>query len=155
MVLQRWQSVYLLLAAIAIAIYSFLPVAMFNADGSVYTLKVLSLTSQTGNAAALTLSNFWGLISFNVLIVLIAIIAIFKFKNLKQQKKLAVVVIVFSAVMLISMGIMAFAIKNTLNSDMQILVANCLPIISIIFTSLAIHGINKDQKVLNSYDHIR
>ena len=92
MVIQRWQSVFLLLAAILMAFYAFMPVAGFTFNGISYELSLLGVESLLpGSDSAVEASVkpevvSWPLFVLAIIVAVLGLIAIFKFKNLKLQK---------------------------------------------------------------------
>ena len=82
MVLQRWQSVYLLIAAIALGLATFMPVFdIVRLDKSVLPVDLPSLESAA-------MPGGYAYFILLALSALISLITIFKYKNLKLQKSL-------------------------------------------------------------------
>lgn len=160
MVLQRWQSVYLLLATIAISIFAFLPIVQFQTPTSVFDFSVLSLTELGSPTAQIGTVNTplhnWMLFSVNMLTSIISIITIFKYKNIKLQKKLCYINLALIVSLWASTIIVANNMIELLQSQHYVLQFGIiLPAIAMIFVFLAISCMKKDQKILSSYDRIR
>ena len=82
MVLQRWQSVYLLIAAIALGLATFMPVFdIVRLDKSVLPVDLQSLESAA-------MPGGYAYFILLALSALLSLITIFKYKNLKLQKSL-------------------------------------------------------------------
>ena len=80
MVLQRWQSVYLLIAAIALGLATFMPVFdIVRLDKSVLPVDLQSLESAA-------MPGGYAYFILLALSALLSLITIFKYKNLKLQK---------------------------------------------------------------------
>ena len=134
MVIQRWQSVFLLLASIMMGIYSFLPLA---ANGHVNYYPSENIVYMV----------------LNLLIALFSFVAIFLFKNLARQKmvvKVNAFLIVASAV---TAAIMIFV--NMPQMQIQWTSGPLLLVCSFLMTIVALRRINHDDKLLKAADRIR
>lgn len=138
MVIQRIQSVYLLIVTILMAVYSFLDVA-FVQSGTV--ISRLSLFQ--ASAISFTLS---------ALVTVLSFVTIFKYKQLSLQIALCsigILLILTQVVVLIA----ELVAQEFVTLDLTIY--NCMPIVSIVFLVLSILAIKRDKKILSSYDRIR
>ncbi len=140
MVIQRIQSVYLLIASILMGCYSFSDVILVKTINE--TLEKVSLFDAS-------------LISFiiSILVTVLSLVSIFKYKALKLQIGLCFINVLLTltqiAVLVIeSLNLSAFKFD-------QFLMPNCMPIISIILLILSILAIKRDKKLLSSYDRLR
>ena len=141
MVIQRKQSLFLLIAAILMGVYAFMP-SLNDANGRV----ILGGMCLSGvNAITFCL---------NCLVALLSFVTIFKFKSMRFQKSLCVVNILLIISSLVTMCLISF-----LQKDCDLLGSltyfNIMPIIAIIFLLLAHKGITHDQKLLNDSGRIR
>ena len=141
MVIQRKQSLFLLIAAILMGIYAFMP-QLINARGDVIM-------------GGMCLEGLESIPFFlNCLIALLSFITIFKFKSLKFQKTLCIINILLILTSLATMCSIAF-----LQEDCDLLGSltyyNVLPILAIIFLLLAHKGISHDRKLLRGSSRIR
>lgn len=155
MVIQRWQSVFLLLAAILMAFYAFSPVAGFTFNEISYELSLLgveSLLPADGVAAVMLEPEVvsWPLFALAMLVAVLSLIAIFKFKKLKLQKTLCYACIILTVALVASLLVLVNGW-----SDLRYYFSNCMPVLAIIAFVMAIRGISKDQKTLSSYDRLR
>lgn len=140
MVIQRIQSVYLLLVSIIMGIYSFLEVAMVQNHENVN--ETLSLF----NASPISFT-------LAILIVVLSLLTIFKYKHLKLQITLCCVSILLTLAQL-TVLITTLAMSQEYASCNMFL-ANCMPVIAVILLFLSISAIRRDKKLLSSYDRIR
>lgn len=141
MVIQRKQSLFLLIAAILMGIYAFMP-QLINARGDVIM-------------GGMCLEGLESIPFFlNCLIAMLSFITIFKFKSLKFQKTLCIINILLILASLATMCSIAF-----LQEDCDLLGSltyyNVLPILAIIFLLLAHKGISHDRKLLRGSSRIR
>jgi len=138
--LQRMQSVWLLLAAVS----AFLTIKLSFFSGNFQT------EGQPASFQYLTAGfNFWILI-ITVVLVCIATIDIFLYKNRKLQGRLAILGILFSILnlFLYFKQTQKFIIGNY---DLTAILAFVIPV----FFFLAFRGIYKDQKLVKSLDRLR
>lgn len=154
--IQRIQSLFLLISTILIASLFFIPLA-----------KLLSVSSVTFDI------NFNGIfdISKNIKIetdtitifILLSIILIISLFSLFFYKKriLQIRLIVFNILLLFGLVFLVYFISFQALKEIEaeILVFSSaityIPIISIIFNLMAIRNIKKDEKLVKSYDRIR
>ncbi|MEZ5017941.1 MAG: DUF4293 domain-containing protein [Flavipsychrobacter sp.] len=144
--IQRIQSVWLLLAALVNAGLFYLSYykAIFLTNGE-ETVKYLRATSYLPSLVVL------------IVITILPLVTIFRFKDRKKQSRMAVLS------MIASIGFHALAImrigninnSEPLPSDGSYQIGFFLPTIAIIFLLLAIKGIRKDEKLVKSLDRLR
>ncbi len=138
MVIQRWQSVLLFLAGLAICLFAFIPVCdiVFPEEVVVVTLK-----------SALPL------FILDLLIGLILFIAIFLYSDLKLQKKTVVISNILLIVLIV--GCVLYYIDMD-NSDGAVLKWSViLPVLALALSVWGYRRIKADENTLKSYDRIR
>ncbi len=141
MVIQRIQTVYLLLAAIVTAVFAFVPVInVLNPDGVVE----ISFNSLHFGAWTMVLE---------ILIVILAIIAIFKYRDLKTQIRLTNVLMLLIVTLIIVIAIMMWVLHDKL--IMQFTPYIVMPFVALILVWLAKKGIKHDKKLLADSERIR
>lgn len=139
MVIQRIQSVYLLIVTILMAIYSFMDVVLIQTSAEV--MQKLSLFDASAVSFILSL-----------LVAVLSCITIFKFKQLNVQILLSCVCILLSITQL---TILAIEILSQYFVSTEFFICNITPVISIILLILSIAAIKRDKKILSSYDRLR
>ena len=154
--IQRKQTLFLLLAIIAYAVCLFLPIASvepktMGIDTLIYNL---GLVSDGGIKVSNTLLP---LFLDLVVRVALALVTIFKYKNRKAQMSLCSITMLFSLLwyidyVLIYLGMIPVA---EVEGAMEVKFAACLPFISIILVAMAKKGINDDEKLVKAADRIR
>jgi hypothetical protein len=140
MVIQRIQSVYLLLVTILMAIYSFSDVVL---------VKTIAESFEKIRLYDLSLVAF----ILSLLVTLLSFVTILKFKSMKLQIALCSVNIMLVLTQLVVMVVDALGLK-TVQFD-QFLLSNSLPLLSVVFLVLSISSIKRDMKLLSSYDRLR
>ncbi len=141
MVIQRKQSLFLLIAAILMGIYAFMPL-LINARGAV----ILGGMSFEGLGCVVFIVN--------CLVALLSFITIFKFKSLRFQKKLCAVNILLTIAALATVCTVSF-MQQDCDLIGSLTYFNILPILAIVFLLLAHKGITHDQKLLKGSSRIR
>lgn len=139
MVIQRIQSVYLLLVAILMTVYSFMNVVLVQS--SVNPMEKLSLFD------ASTVSFM-----LSILVAVLSAVTIFKYKKLNLQITLCScnIILILGQLTVLVLEVIA---KNYIS--IEFFISNIMPVISIILLALSIAGIRRDKKILGSYDRIR
>lgn len=156
--IQRIQTVFLLLTAIVTGLLFFMPVITLNIPGETagqihvfqfYTTQYI----QSGNPPVFIEYNWFSLV-LNVLITGLAFLSVFLYKKRFLQLRLCLVNIILMAGILILSSVQAYNIAKP-DGEWQVNLAFAFPIIGIILTWLALRGIVKDIALLKSYDRIR
>lgn len=154
--IQRIQTLYLLFIVILSGFVIFAPLAdlVNTADKLLYLVdfKGISLMKSTGNTLE---STIWGLTTISMIVPVMALIAIFFYKNRTKQIRLCVINMVF---MLAYYGFLFFEIWtacNRLHTDWHLRIPTILPLVNLILSYLAIGAIGKDEKLVKSLDRLR
>jgi hypothetical protein len=154
--LQRIQSIYLLLASLALlALFLFPLVHNVYVDGKPVSIMVTGVFQDVNGQQAHT-QFFVGLTVATAIVALIPLVIIFLYKNRKQQLNLS-----YGAI-LVNIGLsfwMAQTVKEIMG-DTQIDTHNwgiglLLSSISILLIILAIKAIQRDEKLVKSADRLR
>lgn len=148
--IQRIQTIYLLLAVIVMIALNWLPIAYF---GDLEFL-IYGIFSTIGDA---TLSITTYPIAVTVIAsTILAAIAIFMYKNRMKQAKI-VSLSIFLDVMFypIFTAYLWYSKDALMNIDNSFSFALIVPAISIILKSLAVKAIKADEKLVRSADRIR
>ena len=83
MVIQRWQSVLLLVAAVMMSLFTFITIGSIEKDGVVYSFDTLGLHTSQGTAC-----STWAFFVLSLLSALLPLINIFKLNeeiNLQEE----------------------------------------------------------------------
>ena len=149
MVIQRIQSVFLLIAVILMVVFAFFPALTFELGGRQFVYGAL----EAGKVGVTHIDPL--MLMLVVLISLLALIDIFLFKNLQRQMTVCFVDIIIGLAMLVAIGIQAFYVNGkdgvTLTWQWYLL----LPILSIVFLMLAHKAMSRDKKMLRDSDRLR
>lgn len=151
--IQRIQSIYLLVAAILMAVTVFSPLT-FLADGAngYFIYRCLGFFENGVGSSYPT----WGVIGVVSLTAVLTIVSIFLYKNRKLQIKLSYAAIVG---ILASYGTIYTYLQTGMAATSSTLVnvkyGVILPVIALIFIVLAIIKIKADEKLVQSLNRIR
>ncbi|MBR1725477.1 MAG: DUF4293 domain-containing protein [Muribaculaceae bacterium] len=145
MVLQRWQSVFLFLAAIAMAVFTFMPVMGLIADDGNISLSALGC-GENGVCSYL-------LLTLDCLIVVMLLVTIFKYRDLKLQQRLCKVNILLIVALIMTIAVMWLMQRGQAIAVLTPWVA--LPFVALFFTMWASGRIKADRKLLSDSERIR
>lgn len=138
MVIQRWQTVFLLLAVVMMAVFCFSPVAVFKVGDTVSHFHP---------------SDAPVFLVVNILIAALLFIAIFLYKNLRRQMTVTLVSIVLIAVSMVTGGFVLYAGQP--DAIVEFAGADILLLGAMIMAMFAYRNMRKDHRKLSSYDRIR
>ena len=129
--IQRKQSVYLLLAVIAIVCALCLPIGYFVDEAT------------------------WGLFALLVLGAIIPACTIFLFRNRRLQMRMTLFHILLLVGYYFVLLLFCSVLKKDLNSTFQFNWAICLPMVAIILDWLAFGAIRHDDEMVKAVDRLR
>jgi hypothetical protein len=152
--IQRIQTLYLLLAVGVLAAALFLPLGHFVSDAGV-TVSVFKPLGVTMYGDGGAFHATWGLFCVLLLSCVVLLATIFLYRNRMLQVRMAI----FSALLLVGYYLAFFAFLFMLKSDMaanyRIGWSLCLPAIGIILCYLAFRAIYKDEVMVRASDRLR
>ena len=146
--IQRIQSVYLLIVTGLLIAALCLPVGSFIDPTGAHVFKPLRIAMEGGYQYT------WGLFCILLLSVIIAFATIFLFKNRMLQIRMTI----FNSLLLvgyyIALGAFYWALKGDFAAfDMHF--AICFPLVGIILNYLAIRDIGRDEVMVRAADRLR
>lgn len=152
--IQRIQSVYLLVTAILIAITAFMPIAYFTGIDSVAadcTLRPLGMRMPDGH-----FQSTFGLFALLLLTAIVILGNILLYKARMLQIRL----IIFAGLLLVGFylvfAVFAVVISSTHpEATFRIGWALCLPLVGLILLYLAFRGIYRDEILVRSINRLR
>lgn len=149
MVIQRIQTVYLLIAVILMVVFAFFPALTFELGDK----TVLYGALESGRAGVMHINPL--LLTLVILISLLALIDVFLYKNLQRQMTVCFVDIIIGIAMLIAICIQAFYVGNRDGWIVSWQWYLLLPVLSIIFLMMAHKSMSRDKKKLLDADRLR
>lgn len=153
--IQRIQTLYLLLVLIIGILYFFIPYASFQIlDTTVASIFVSGVKFEPNSSIAAS-------INMNILVIIVllseilTLVVIFLFKKRLLQIKLVKFNMLLVIATFVTMFLYARIIKTAINAEMGYYYAAIFPIISLIFLFLAFKAIRKDEELVKSADRLR
>ncbi len=151
--LQRIQSLYLLLLTVSCVVFYFIPIATYSTDFGILTFDIFG-----GDIAKIDIPNTIFLILINSLIAILTIAIIFLYKKRKLQIKLLMIDMLLALALVAVLYIIVSAkIENLpeILSETQYQIGAFLPLLNIIFIILTNRSIRKDEVLVRSADRLR
>lgn len=154
MVIQRLQTLFLLIAAILMGCFTFLSLGQFQTEAYSLNFTTMGIVQEgvtTGGVRFETI-NTWYLFAVSLLTAVLPLLAIFQFKKMDLQKTLCLVEVFLLFVLMGSVASVGyFALDVACSWSIQIIA----PVLAVIFVLMARKRIIKDQKLLRSADRLR
>lgn len=152
--LQRIQTIYLLLVSILMLVLLFLPLAILQTGDVFYMFDVFGLNTFLGEKELLYPT--WGLAVLTVISLLIAFVTIFLFKKRVLQIRLTI----FNTILLFCFyGLFAYMIYifkgNFSELTYSLKFATAFPAVAIVLNYLAIRNIGADEALVRSLNRLR
>ncbi|MBQ2702307.1 MAG: DUF4293 domain-containing protein [Alistipes sp.] len=152
--IQRIQTLYLLIATALMAVTIFTPMAQFFDGTQEYTLTAFALKDAAGVTAQPTI--YMGILL--ALAGVLPFIVIFLFKNRQLQIRLCAAEIVLLVGSSVVMGIyyyLSARLFDSVNGLGNLKLGVIMPLLSIVFVALATRAIFRDEVLVRSLDRIR
>ncbi len=152
--IQRIQSLYLILVVVNMIVALFVPLAQFNTIDSLYQFTAQGVSS-VGDVAAETIPT-WGVFALDAVIAAVALVTIFLYKNRPIQAKLCIINAFFLVTFFIVIFLSIYSIREDLGATGHALLGNlAFPLSALVFDILAYRAINRDEQLVRSLDRIR
>lgn len=156
MVIQRWQSVLLLIAVVCMGFFTFMSLGQVQLPD--YTLNFTTFGFKyegeaVNGAPTGFLMHTWGLFAISLLSAIIPFINIFTFKNLRLQKRLCMIELLILIAVIAIAAIYAYTGIDNGTISWSTLV--CAPFLALMADILAFNRINADDRLLKSADRLR
>lgn len=135
MVIQRWQSVLLLISAIFVALAGILPYAV------------------TANGVDVCAVQTPVLLCVDILVALLLLIDIFLYRNLRYQMK--VTRLALGLIVVLEAAIAAYTCAGLEGATISIIGGIVMPVLALISTFVALRLMHRDYRLLRSADRLR
>jgi hypothetical protein len=158
--IQRIQTVFLALVVILGIIFSFIPILIFSGEGESLSVMNAYKTIIHFDGSSEILMRNMGVGVLQGLIILVALASIFLFKNRGLQMKLGKLNILLIALQIAAIVFYSDAVKALIQTEPNDIGVNLqagaiIPVLSLIFTYLAVYFIKKDEKLVRAADRLR
>lgn len=158
MVIQRWQSVLLLIAAVMMGLFSFCSLGQiqyFNDSVNITTLGLkIEGENASGASAGYMLSTIY-IFVISLISMTLPFIAIFSFKDLRLQQRLCLLSSVFIVVTCCCEALTVYNCGITAQAAPGWSSIVAAPFIALVAVLTAWRFIKSDKKKLEGYDRIR
>ncbi|PKP48169.1 MAG: hypothetical protein CVT95_04720 [Bacteroidetes bacterium HGW-Bacteroidetes-12] len=157
--IQRIQSLFLLLVALLGILFSFTPILEIIDYENFFTMNAYYILIAEENTKEIAFKNM-GIGVLSGIVTLLATYIIFLYKNRGLQLKLSKLILLLLALELAAIFFYSDAAKSILTTNEETILINykigiIIPILSLLFTYLAIHFIKKDDELVRSADRLR
>lgn len=160
--IQRIQTVYLLLAALAGVFMFMVPVLTVapevHQEGSitVYQVSGLQVDQINQDASAMYLRP-WAVLITNALVLLMSVFLVFLYKNRPLQLRLSRLLFLLIVVQVVLLVLGAEKIKAIAGPHyaLSFPVGAILPVLELVFVYLAANAIRNDERLVRSADRLR
>lgn len=148
--IQRIQSVYLLIMAVlSVIVISFPAATLVGADNSITVMTTLEMKCPDGTETY----QPWALFALQVISAIIALATIFMYKKRMRQIRLILFNIILLVGYYVTFAVFAFKLKGDASFVPSWTV--CLPFVNIVLGWLAIRAIGKDEMLVKAYERLR
>lgn len=154
--IQRIQTVYLLLVVILSCVTLFSPmVYLYDASETMLYQLTYKGVFQIGDAENSFKLTTWSLTVICTIIPIIALITILLFKKRLLQIRLSVINIILMLGFYALLFIYIWLAKQQFAADWYLRIVCAFPLVNIILTFLAIRAIGKDEALIKSLNRLR
>ncbi|MDO9510983.1 MAG: DUF4293 family protein [Bacteroidales bacterium] len=155
--IQRIQSVFLVLAALLAAFTFAFPLASFFSETVAMHLFITGPMPLTPVSDTVIINRWfiYTLVFLNVGSGFLALVAMFQYKNRLHQLKLVKIALLMNVVLVAVLFVLTDFIKKKLSVTPDYDIAIILPVIGLILLLLAQRGIKKDEEKVKSTSRIR
>lgn len=143
MVIQRWQTVWLLVATVLVAVFCCIPMAIVpgevNDPNSVTFMRPVDVPV---------------FMVVNIVVAFLLFLSIFLYKNTRRQKTLTLVSMLLIVVVMVTEVLLLYS-WNDAYGGIEWLGSIFLLLAALVFALLAYRGINHDERLLKAADRLR
>lgn len=161
--IQRRQTIFMLLSAIISALLFFVPLMTFKANDSVMSFTIFGIENPV-EGITLSQSYTWPLIVLAALMTILPFYTLLRYKKRQHQVKMCqldlLLNIVFIGVVFLYyeadiQQVIAAVEGETYQLEVAYFIGMAIPLVNLVLEILAIRGIKKDIELLKSIDRLR
>lgn len=155
--IQRIQSLYLLIVSTMMLLMFFFPIAGYYGDFEILKFSLLSIENMMPNSTlAFSPYTSYPLLLFVIGIIIMSIAIITLYKHRLRQLKLIKVVILLNIILIMGIFIIYSRWLQSVSGGSETFeTAAFFPLVSLVFLILAYRGVRKDEKLIRSADRLR
>ena len=153
--IQRVQSIYLLLVFVAAVVLIFMPLATFHSGDIAFQMNIMGF--QGAGTDGLELPDVYIIGILTALLGILSLVTLFQYRNRKLQLKLNMLNLLINFGLLVAIFLFAEkvagleAVSDTFEYD----VAAYFPIASVLFLILANRNIRADERLIRNSERLR
>lgn len=151
--IQRIQSFYLLVIVVLFGVLLFTPLIDFSQEGRVFILNYQGIVAAEDPSQVIL--NTILLTALEGVVMLLAFISIFLFKNRLLQIRLTIANIVLMIGFYAMLFVYVYVAKTSVGLDFHLRMPVVFPLVGIILSWLAVRAIGKDERLVRSLNRIR
>lgn len=152
--IQRIQTLFLLLAIAAMAAALYLPWGtFFSAEGTVYSYEAFSVAQRVGEGNASI--SFWGLGAILAVCIASSLVAVFFYRKRLTQVRFCVFNLLALIGFYLAYLIFLWVTVRRLDASFGLNFGISLPFVALILEFLAMNAILNDEKKVRAYERIR
>lgn len=151
--IQRIQSIYLVLAGLFPAFTFFVPLVVFSNETLNFTMTDLGYNVAEGTEMASR--HPYGLMVWAVCALVLSVVAIFGFKNRKKQMKQVKWGMMMNVLWYVAFIAYAFSVKSRTATELGFEVGCLFPLLSFLLQFVAYKAIKRDDDLVRAADRIR
>ena len=157
MVIQRWQTVLLFIAAAVMACFTFIPFGIITTQDVTYNLTALGFYPQgvPTDANPPEVVHTWYFFMLSITTVVLLLLDIFLFKNIKLQQKVCMVAILFIIADGCVGGLLGFWAFRAEGFQLWWKTTALCPFIAVVGAILAYYRMAQDYSLLKAADRLR
>ena len=161
--IQRRQTIFMLLSAIISALLFIMPLASFNANGNIMQFTIFGIRNPI-ETLSLTTTYTWPLVILTFLMTIVPFVTIFLYKKRELQVRLCrlnmLSTLIFIGLVFLYyesdiLKVIAAVEGDTYQLDVAYFIGMAIPLINLVLEIFAIRGIKKDIELLKSVDRLR
>lgn len=149
--IQRIQSLYLLLIFIGCICIFFFPLANYLE----YQFTILGAKQLVSETTLILKLNTIPLIVIISVIGILSLITIFLYKNRPLQIKLSRIILLLNIIFIVIVFFYTDIIEKKIHNTSQYSISSFIPLITLILSFLTVRAIRKDEELIKSADRLR
>ncbi len=154
--IQRVQTIYLLIIIVFVLFFLFTPVGEVNSNSGFASFSILKI--EASDSFAFNINDSWHrytVIALAAMIVVLTFIIVFSYKNRRKQIKFNQMNLLLHILMISMTFFYIDFIKAQTGMDFNFGLAIAFPLVSIVLILIANRAIRKDEKLVRSADRLR
>lgn len=161
--IQRRQTIFMLLTAIISALLFFMPLMSFEANGEVMRFTIFGIQNPI-EMISLSTTYTWPLVVLVILMTAVPIITMLLYKKRELQVRLCHLNMLFNIIFIglvfvyyesDLLGVIIAVEDDIYNLDVAYFIGMVFPLVNLVLEIFAIRGIKKDIELLKSVDRLR